>query len=148
MAGNEYDPDAAEINFDTLHLESLTYNIAYDIIRVEYKVGKVKLFHTLPFDQDFWFIQSFQTDDERPTFRPFTRESLAKIEARIQEHNAKTKDLEKKRAEGEVRFNQQLLNHVLLLFTLLWQCCQLAISRQTCFGSELDRIGNTVLCPL
>ena len=46
----------------------------------------------------------FQTDDERPTFRPFTRESLAKIEARIQEHNAKTKDLEKKRAEGEVRF--------------------------------------------
>ena len=45
----------------------------------------------------------FQTDDERPTFRPFTRESLAKIEARIQEHNAKTKDLERKRAEGEVR---------------------------------------------
>ena len=44
-----------------------------------------------------------QTDDERPTFRPFTRESLAKIEARIQEHNAKTKDLERKRAEGEVR---------------------------------------------
>ena len=30
MAGNEYDP-AAEINFDTLHLESLSY-IAYDII--------------------------------------------------------------------------------------------------------------------
>ena len=43
MAGNEYDP-AAEINFDTLHLESLSYNIAYDIIRVEYKVGKVKSF--------------------------------------------------------------------------------------------------------
>ena len=49
-----------------------------------------------------------QTDDERPTFRPFTRESLAKIEARIQEHNAKNKDLERKRAEGEVRFFQKL----------------------------------------
>ena len=49
----------------------------------------------------------FQTDDERPTFRPFTRESLAKIEARIQEHNAKTKDLERKRAEGEVRVLNQ-----------------------------------------
>ena len=52
MAGNEYDP-APEINFDTLHLESLSYNIAYDIIRVEYKVGKVKSFFTLPFDQHF-----------------------------------------------------------------------------------------------
>ena len=52
MAGNEYDPDV-EINFDTLHLESLTYNIASDIIRVEYKVGKVKSFLTLLFDQDF-----------------------------------------------------------------------------------------------
>ena len=43
-----------------------------------------------------------QTEDDRPTFRPFTRESLARIEARIQEYNAKTKDLERKRAEGEV----------------------------------------------
>ena len=43
-----------------------------------------------------------QTEDDRPTFRPFTRESLAKIEARIQENNAKNKDLERKRAEGEV----------------------------------------------
>ena len=104
MAGNEYDP-AAEINFDTLHLESLSY-IAYDIIRVEYKQSRKSQIipYTLPFDQHFWCIQWFQTDDERPTFRPFTRESLAKIEARIQEHNAKTKDLEKKRAEGEVRF--------------------------------------------
>jgi voltage-gated sodium channel type II alpha len=45
------------------------------------------------------------TEDDRPTFRPFTRESLARIEARIQEYNAKTKDLERKRAEGEVRYD-------------------------------------------
>ena len=50
-----------------------------------------------------------QTDDERPTFRPFTRESLAKIEARIQEHNAKNKDLERKRAEGEVRLFSKII---------------------------------------
>ena len=49
-----------------------------------------------------------QTEDDRPTFRPFTRESLAKIEARIQEYNAKTKDLERKRAEGEVGKQKQL----------------------------------------
>ena len=54
-----------------------------------------------------------QTDDERPTFRPFTRESLAKIEARIQENNAKTKDLERKRAEGEVRVLHQFSSFIL-----------------------------------
>lgn len=35
-------------------------------------------------------------------FRPFTRESLAAIEARIAEEEAKQRELEKKRAEGEV----------------------------------------------
>lgn len=45
---------------------------------------------------------SLQTEEDRPTFRPFTRESLAQIEARIQEDKEKKRELEKKRAEGEV----------------------------------------------
>ncbi|XP_063225568.1 sodium channel protein para isoform X2 [Bacillus rossius redtenbacheri] len=40
------------------------------------------------------------SEEERSLFRPFTRESLAAIEARIAEENAKLKELEKKR-EGE-----------------------------------------------
>ena len=44
-----------------------------------------------------------QTEEDRPTFRPFTRESLAQIEARIQEEEEKKRELEKKRQEGEVR---------------------------------------------
>ncbi len=48
-------------------------------------------------------LVAFQTEEDRPLFRPFTRESLAQIEARIQEENEKKKELEKKRAEGEVR---------------------------------------------
>jgi len=47
-------------------------------------------------------VGSLQTEEDRPLFRPFTRESLAQIEARIQEENEKKKELEKKRAEGEV----------------------------------------------
>lgn len=42
------------------------------------------------------------SEEERSLFRPFTRESLATIEARIAEEYAKQKELEKKRAEGEV----------------------------------------------
>lgn len=42
------------------------------------------------------------SEEERSLFRPFTRESLATIEARIAEEHAKQKELEKKRAEGEV----------------------------------------------
>lgn len=42
------------------------------------------------------------SEEERSLFRPFTRESLAAIEARIAEEHAKQKELEKKRAEGEV----------------------------------------------
>ncbi|XP_076238670.1 sodium voltage-gated channel paralytic isoform X7 [Calliopsis andreniformis] len=40
------------------------------------------------------------SEEERTSFRPFTRESLAAIEARIAEEHAKQKELEKKRAEG------------------------------------------------
>lgn len=42
------------------------------------------------------------SEEERSLFRPFSRESLAAIEARIAEEHAKQKELEKKRAEGEV----------------------------------------------
>lgn len=42
------------------------------------------------------------SEEERSLFRPFTRRSLAAIEARIAEEHAKQKELEKKRAEGEV----------------------------------------------
>lgn len=44
------------------------------------------------------------SEEERSLFRPFTRESLAAIETRIAEEHAKQKELEKKRAEGEVMF--------------------------------------------
>uniref|UniRef100_T1HWF0 Uncharacterized protein n=1 Tax=Rhodnius prolixus TaxID=13249 RepID=T1HWF0_RHOPR len=46
-------------------------------------------------------IDSVSTE-ERSLFRPFTRESLQGIEVRIAEEYAKQKELEKKRAEGEV----------------------------------------------
>lgn len=42
------------------------------------------------------------SEEERSLFRPFTRESLVAIEARIAEEHAKQKELERKRAEGEV----------------------------------------------
>jgi voltage-gated sodium channel type II alpha len=42
------------------------------------------------------------SEEERSLFRPFTRESLLGIEARIAEENEKQKELERKRAEGEV----------------------------------------------
>lgn len=42
------------------------------------------------------------SEEERSLFRPFTRESLLVIQARIAEENAKQKELERKRAEGEV----------------------------------------------
>lgn len=52
------------------------------------------------------------SEEEPSLFRPFTRESLAAIEARIAEEHAKQKELEKKRAEGEVNlleFTRKLL---------------------------------------
>lgn len=42
------------------------------------------------------------SEEERSLFRPFTRESLLAIQGRIAEENAKQKELERKRAEGEV----------------------------------------------
>lgn len=42
------------------------------------------------------------SEEERSLFRPFTRESLQAIKARIAEENEKQKELERKRAEGEV----------------------------------------------
>ncbi|XP_076682987.1 sodium voltage-gated channel paralytic isoform X35 [Andrena cerasifolii] len=47
------------------------------------------------------------SEEERSLFRPFTRESRATIEARIAEEHAKQKELEKKRAEGEVRYDDE-----------------------------------------
>lgn len=42
------------------------------------------------------------SEEERSLFRPFTRESLAAIEMRIAEQEARHRELERKRAEGEV----------------------------------------------
>ena len=54
------------------------------------------------------------SEEEHSIFHPFTRESLQAIEARIAEEHAKQKELEKKRAEGEVGFT----NIDILLFSL------------------------------
>lgn len=45
------------------------------------------------------------SEEERSLFQPFTRESLHAIQLRIAEEDAKQKELEKKRAEGEVIFS-------------------------------------------
>ncbi|XP_043273603.1 sodium channel protein para isoform X4 [Venturia canescens] len=45
--------------------------------------------------------------EERSLFRPFTRESLAAIEARIAEELAKQKELEAKRAQNETRYDDE-----------------------------------------
>lgn len=42
------------------------------------------------------------SEEERSLFRPFTRESLVVIENRIAAEHEKQKELERKRAEGEV----------------------------------------------
>ncbi|XP_076283647.1 sodium voltage-gated channel paralytic isoform X10 [Lasioglossum baleicum] len=47
------------------------------------------------------------SEEERFLFRPFTRESLAAIEARIAEEHAKQKELEKKRAQTEGGFGRK-----------------------------------------
>ena len=41
-------------------------------------------------------------EEDRSVFRPFTRESIAAIEARIAEENAKKKELQKKKEEDQV----------------------------------------------
>ncbi|XP_017780931.1 PREDICTED: sodium channel protein para isoform X5 [Nicrophorus vespilloides] len=47
------------------------------------------------------------SEEERSLFRPFTRESLATIETRIADEHAKQKELEKKRADGEIRYEDE-----------------------------------------
>ena len=44
-------------------------------------------------------------EEERSLFRPFTRDSLAALEARIAEEKAKQKEQQKNREEAEVRNN-------------------------------------------
>ncbi|XP_037081523.1 sodium channel protein para-like isoform X2 [Pollicipes pollicipes] len=50
---------------------------------------------------------SILDDEERSIFQPFTRETLAAIEARIDEENAKKKELQKKKEEGEVVYQDE-----------------------------------------
>ncbi|XP_055302529.1 sodium channel protein para isoform X17 [Sitodiplosis mosellana] len=45
------------------------------------------------------------SEEERCLFRPFTRESLVVIQGRIAEEQRKLKELERKRAEGEIRYD-------------------------------------------
>ena len=45
---------------------------------------------------------SGSSDEDKPIFRPLTRDSLAQIQARIDSEHAKKKELLRKRAEGEV----------------------------------------------
>lgn len=50
------------------------------------------------------------SEEERSLFRPFTRESLLAIEGRIADELERQKEIEKRRADGEVRnFNKFLL---------------------------------------
>ncbi|KAL0119390.1 hypothetical protein PUN28_007715 [Cardiocondyla obscurior] len=47
------------------------------------------------------------SEEERSLFRPFTRESLAAIEARIAEEEARQRELQQRRAEGEGGFGRK-----------------------------------------
>nr|AMD09816.1 sodium channel alpha subunit [Acartia hudsonica] len=47
------------------------------------------------------------SQEEKHVFRPYTRESLGRVEARIAEEKAKKKELQKKRAEGEARYEEE-----------------------------------------
>ena len=55
---------------------------------------------------------SESSDEDKPIFRPLTRDSLAQIQARIDSENAKKKELERKRAEGEVSTSPLLSNNL------------------------------------
>ena len=74
------------------NLSYTQYIVSYDLLSVLYLIMISSSIHKT----------YFQIEEDCPTFRPFTRESLAKIEARIEEVNEKKRELEKKRAEGEV----------------------------------------------
>jgi voltage-gated sodium channel type II alpha len=61
-------------------------------------------------------IDSDSYIEEKSIFRPFTRESLQAIEQRIAEEHARQKELDRKRAEGQV---SDLINiHVRVLFSV------------------------------
>lgn len=47
-------------------------------------------------------VSDCSSEEERSLFRPFTRESLEAIQARIAIQHAKQKEFEEKRAQGEV----------------------------------------------
>lgn len=51
------------------------------------------------------------SEEERCLFRPFTRESLVVIQGRIAEEQRKIKELERRRAEGEVANRISILHH-------------------------------------
>lgn len=58
-------------------------------------------------------------EEERPVFRPYTRESLLQSEARIAEEEAKRNERKKKREEGEVwayRQHQRMIRPIYILF--------------------------------
>lgn len=67
------------------------------------------------------------SEEERSLFRPFTRESLKVIEARIAEEQAKQKELERKRAEGEVQILLHSLRFIYKMHTSLEPCFFLTI---------------------
>ena len=74
-----------------------------DVI-ISLPAGKLALPHSLSTTsfQRMCSDTSGSTEEDKPIFRPLTRDSLAQIQARIDSEHAKKKELEKKRAEGEV----------------------------------------------
>lgn len=66
-------------------------------------------------------IDSILSEEPRPIFRPFTRESLQAIKTRIAEDRLKKKELEQKRADGEVNETSFLIS---LLFRLIMEKIQ------------------------
>lgn len=58
------------------------------------------------------------SSEEKSLFRPFTRESLRAIEQRIAEDHAKQKELEEKRAEGEVSYLEPWPNRLHSMFRI------------------------------
>lgn len=66
-------------------------------------------------------IDSILSEEPRPIFRPFTRESLQAIKTRIAEDKLKKKELEQKRADGEVNETSFLIS---LLFRLIMEKIQ------------------------
>ena len=85
---------------------TLRYDLFYVVISNQYLLDKLFGFlrnicvDSIPKNDNI--NVHFQIEEEAPTFRPFTRESLAKIEARLEEVNEKKRELDRKRAEGEV----------------------------------------------